>query len=110
MHRDNPYLPEPDCYCEMQPSVGAQPAVRTVPPDQMQHNPSVCSRLPELTAREVEVACHLAYGESCAEIAKVLDISIKTVDTHRAHVLRKLGCRNAVDLCRLAIRRGVVLP
>lgn len=90
--------------------IGAQPAVRTVPPDQLQYNPSVCSRLPELTAREVEVAIALAHGDGCQEIAIKLGISVKTIDTHRSHVLKKLGCRNAVDLCRLAIRRGVVLP
>ncbi len=65
---------------------------------------------PELTAREREVAFMLARGEINREIAAALDISIKTVDTHRGHILKKLGCRNNVALARLLIRDGLVTP
>lgn len=63
---------------------------------------------PALTDREREVALLLADGSRNSEIAEELDISIKTVDTHRAHVLRKLHCRNNVELCKLAIREGYI--
>lgn len=66
--------------------------------------------LPELTPREREVAIALACGESRAEIMSKLGIGGKTYDTHRAHVMTKLGCNNAVELCLLAIRRGAVTP
>jgi DNA-binding NarL/FixJ family response regulator len=57
-----------------------------------------------LTPREFEVAKSLALGRSGAEIAKALDISIKTVSTHREHVLRHTGTRNNVELARHALR------
>lgn len=63
----------------------------------------------QLTPREMEVARALAYGLPNRKIAAELGISIKTVDTHRAHVLRKLAVRNNVQLARLAIRRGWVI-
>lgn len=62
----------------------------------------------KLTAREAQVAFRLAHGDKNAEIADLMDISVKTVDTHRAHVLKKLEVRNNVELARLAIRRGWV--
>ncbi len=65
---------------------------------------------PELTSREREVAFLLARGETNAEIGKALEISTKTVDTHRGHLLKKLGCRGNVALARLMIRDGLVTP
>lgn len=65
---------------------------------------------PELSPREREVALRLAMGDRNSEVAETLGISIKTVDTHRGHLLKKLRCRNNVDLARLAIRRGYVQP
>ncbi len=68
------------------------------------------SKFKLLSAREREVAFLLARGESCADIAPALGISIKTVDTHRGHILQKLELRNTVELCRLMIRDGLVQP
>lgn len=65
---------------------------------------------PELTPRELEVAVALACGLTCRDIATQLNISVKTVDTHRGHVLKKLACENAVFLARKLIRDGVVRP
>lgn len=59
-----------------------------------------------LTVREREVASMLCRGMKNAEIAEAMGISIKTVDTHRGHVLSKLEVRNNVELLRLAIRKG----
>ncbi len=61
-----------------------------------------------LTKRELQVAVALAYGRRNADIASALSISIKTVDTHRQHILKKLEIKNNVELARLAIRDGMV--
>ena len=61
---------------------------------------------PELTTREREVAELLIIGRKNSEIAGELDVSIKTVDTHRGHVMQKLEVPNNVALLRLAIAKG----
>lgn len=58
---------------------------------------------PQLSAREREVAALLALGHTNRFIAEKLDVSVKTIDTHRAKVLRKLGVVNNVELTHLAI-------
>lgn len=63
---------------------------------------------PELTEREREVAIALCRGQTNREIAAALDISIKTIDTHRGHVLKKLHLRGNVELCLLAVKRGYI--
>jgi DNA-binding NarL/FixJ family response regulator len=59
-----------------------------------------------LTAREQQVMEMLARGLTNREIAEHLQISIKTVDTHRGHVLKKLGLRNNSELTRFAVKHG----
>jgi two-component system, NarL family, invasion response regulator UvrY len=61
-----------------------------------------------LTARELQVMEMLSRGMTNREIAEHLDISIKTVDTHRGHVLKKLGLRNNSELTRFAVKYGYV--
>jgi two-component system invasion response regulator UvrY len=61
-----------------------------------------------LTAREMQVMEMLARGMTNREIAHHLEISIKTVDTHRGHVLKKLGLRNNSELTRFAVKHGYV--
>jgi DNA-binding NarL/FixJ family response regulator len=61
-----------------------------------------------LTPRESEVVKLIAEGSSSREIADALVISIKTVERHRANILRKLGMRDRVELTRYAIRQGLV--
>lgn len=61
-----------------------------------------------LTARELQVMEMLSRGMTNREIAEHLDISIKTVDTHRGHVLKKLGLRNNSELTRFAVKHGYV--
>jgi DNA-binding NarL/FixJ family response regulator len=63
-----------------------------------------------LTAREREVVQLLAEGNSNKEIARALDLSVKTVETHRAAVMRKLGLHSLADLVRYAIRNQMVSP
>jgi DNA-binding NarL/FixJ family response regulator len=61
-----------------------------------------------LTRRELEVLKLIAEAHSSKEIARILVISIKTVERHRANILEKLGMRDRVELTRYAIRRGLV--
>ena len=64
--------------------------------------------LGSLSKRELEVLCFLAGGMTNREIAQQLGISVKTIDTHRGHVLKKLRLRNNSDITRFAIRHGFV--
>jgi DNA-binding NarL/FixJ family response regulator len=63
-----------------------------------------------LTPRELEVLKLIAEGHTSREIATTLVLSIKTVESHRNHMLSKLGMRDRVDLARYAIRRGLIEP
>jgi two-component system, NarL family, response regulator NreC len=63
-----------------------------------------------LTPREEEVLRLLAQGYTNAETAEALVISIKTVETHRAHILGKLGLRKRAELVRYARTHGLVAP
>jgi DNA-binding NarL/FixJ family response regulator len=63
-----------------------------------------------LTPREDEVVKLIAEGHSSKEIAKLLVISVKTVERHRANVLAKLGMRDRTELTRYAIRAGLIEP
>lgn len=60
-----------------------------------------------LTPREREVLKLVAEGRSTAQIATDMDISMKTVDTHRQHLMDKLNIRGIADLTRYAIREGI---
>ncbi|HYU33712.1 MAG TPA: response regulator transcription factor [Thermoanaerobaculia bacterium] len=62
----------------------------------------------QLSDREFQVARFLASGYTNQEIAERLCISIKTVDTHRANILRKLGLRNNSDITRFAICQRLI--
>ena len=63
-----------------------------------------------LTPREQQVVKLIAESHTNRQIAEVLTISEKTVETHRANILEKLGMRDRVELTRYAIRRGFVEP
>ncbi len=61
-----------------------------------------------LTAREREIIQLLAEGRSNKEAAAVLGISVKTIEAHRANLMRKLRLRSLSDLIRYAIRNKIV--
>jgi len=63
---------------------------------------------PILTEREKEVVRLVAEGLSSREIAERLCISVKTVETHRAHILEKIGAHSTAELIKYAIREGIV--
>jgi DNA-binding NarL/FixJ family response regulator len=68
--------------------------------------------LPEepLTPREQQIVKLIAESHTNRQIAELLTISEKTVETHRSNILEKLGMRDRVELTRYAIRRGFVEP
>ena len=61
-----------------------------------------------LSNREFQVMRRLALGDTNHEIVARLHISVKTVDTHRANLLKKLRLRNNSDITRFAIRHGFI--
>lgn len=62
----------------------------------------------QLSDREFQVMRLLAQGNTNREISQMLYVGVKTIDTHRANLLRKLGLRNNSDLTRFAIQNGFV--
>ncbi len=61
-----------------------------------------------LSQRELDVLRLIALGHTNAEIAGLLHISIRTVETHRAHIHHKLGLATRAELVRYALRRGLL--
>jgi DNA-binding NarL/FixJ family response regulator len=62
----------------------------------------------QITGREREVVQLLAQGKSSKEIAKGLGIAFKTVETHRANLMRKLNCHSVAEIVRYAVRNHIV--
>ncbi|MES2049613.1 MAG: response regulator transcription factor [Pseudomonadota bacterium] len=61
-----------------------------------------------LTPRQTEVLKMLAQGQSSKDIARLLDLSAKTVDTHRSQLMKQLGIHEVTGLVRYAIRVGLI--
>ncbi len=62
----------------------------------------------KLTQREVEVLRLIAFGHTSVEIARMLHLSPRTIETHRAHIHKKLGLASRSELVRYALRRGLI--
>jgi DNA-binding NarL/FixJ family response regulator len=62
----------------------------------------------QLTSREREVIQLLAEGRTSKEVAVTLNLSVKTAETHRTNLMRKLGLHSVADLTRYAVRNGIV--
>lgn len=62
----------------------------------------IASPVDRLSDREMEVLQLICKGSSTREIASSLHLSIKTIETHRAHIKEKLGCRDAAELVRFS--------
>ncbi|HVY69129.1 MAG TPA: response regulator transcription factor [Verrucomicrobiae bacterium] len=63
---------------------------------------------PRLSAREKELLRLVAEGQRNKEIAEQLDISLKSVEAHRARLMKKLGYASTAELVRYAVREGIV--
>ena len=64
--------------------------------------------LPTLTAREREITQLLAEGKSSKEVASLLNLSTKTVETHRSNIMRKLSFHSIRDLVVYAIKNNII--
>jgi DNA-binding NarL/FixJ family response regulator len=62
-----------------------------------------------LTARERQILHLVAEGRTSGEIAEKMQISARTVETHRTNLMRKLNVRSKVELVRYALQHGIVL-
>lgn len=60
----------------------------------------------QLTVREQEVLQHIASGQSNKQIARDLDLSVRTVETHRLNIKRKLGIEGQAELIRFAVQHA----
>jgi two-component system response regulator TtrR len=67
---------------------------------------AVCERLSQLTQREREVLDHVVAGRLNREIAEQLDISIKTVEAHRAKIMEKLEVNSVAELVQATLAAG----
>lgn len=61
-----------------------------------------------LSDRELQVLCLIASGKTLTEVSQTLYLSVKTVSTHRARILEKMGMRNNAELIRYAIQNRLV--
>jgi DNA-binding NarL/FixJ family response regulator len=73
-----------------------------------QRSPQKDLSLPGLTSREREVVQLLAEGKSTKEVACHLNLSVKTAETHRSNIMRKLGLHSVSELVLYAVRNGIV--
>ncbi len=71
-------------------------------------NPSQVSFIPKLTRREKEVLNLISNEHTNQEIAELLFISTKTVESHRNNLIQKLGVRNTAGLIRVALEKGLL--
>jgi DNA-binding CsgD family transcriptional regulator len=85
---------------------GARPAP-PLEPDRHDLPAAGPSRLDRLCSREREVLQRLAEGAGTRQIAESLHLSPKTVETHRAQLMEKLGLHSVAELTKLAIREGL---
>ena len=84
----------------LQPKLGLRLATEpetTGPPD-------------DLTEREVEVLRLIALGHTNSEIAEQLYLSVRTVESHRAHIQHKLRLSTRAELVKYALERGIIHP
>ncbi|MBW8331749.1 MAG: response regulator transcription factor [Prolixibacteraceae bacterium] len=76
--------------------------------DYLNRDEEIQDKSPELSERESEILRLIAEGKSTREIADLLFISVKTVGTHKQHVLEKLNLQSTAGLIKYAIRKGIV--
>jgi len=70
-------------------------------------NPGTTASGPQLSDREREVLQLLAEGKSSKEMAEILHLSVKTVETHRSRLMRRLSIHTIAELTKYAVREGL---
>ncbi len=81
-------------------------AEKALPSPPGDHTPSESATQQELTPREAEVLRLIAQGFSNKEIAARLDVSIKTIETHKSRAVEKLGLHKRADIVRYGVSQG----
>jgi len=64
----------------------------------------------QLTSRQREIVQLLAEGKTSKEVSALLNLSVKTVETHRANIMKRLSCHSVSYLVRYAVRNNIVQP
>ena len=77
-------------------------------PDSISHAVSIRRPLQKLTPRQIEVLRLVAEGRRTRDIASELQLSVKTVESHRGEVMKRLGIHDVVSLVRYASRVGLI--
>ena len=98
-----------ECLCEHKPYFTSSVSNLVLDSFVASSRPAPAPRA-QLTARESEVLQALAEGKSNKEIASALRVQVKTVETQRANIMRKLGVHSLVELVRYAIRNKLAEP
>ncbi len=70
--------------------------------------PMATDKVLRLTPRQREIVQLLAEGKNSREIAAMLGTTFKTVETHRANIMRRLECHSVTELVRYAIRNDII--
>jgi two-component system response regulator NreC len=73
------------------------------------HNQPASTK-PTLPKRELEVLLYVVQGLRNKEIATKLDLNVKTVETYRSRIMKRLNCSSPAELVRYAIREGLATP
>jgi len=76
----------------------------------LRNDASEASTTQTLSSREREIVQLLAEGNSNKDVARALNISVKTAETHRSNIMRKLGLGSLPELVRYAIRNNIIEP
>lgn len=93
----------------MEDNIYLSPQIAHIIVDDWIHNPikTEPDELTSLSSREKEVLQLLAEGKSTQEIASLLYLSVKTIDSHRRNVMIKLDAKSIAELTKIAIRQGL---
>lgn len=84
------------------------PSIQALMAELLRGDSTTQARGTSLTDREREVLSWLARGLSSKEVAQRLDISVRTVETHRANLMQKLGVKSVALLIQVALREGII--
>lgn len=76
----------------------------------LKQNPDESRSEHDLTSRQREILQLIAEGQTTKDIAQLLDLSIKTIETHRTELMKRLDIHDVAGLVRYAIRRGLISP
>ncbi|HUZ45715.1 MAG TPA: response regulator transcription factor [Terriglobia bacterium] len=112
------YVLKSDAMCDMVAAINAlldhkrylSPGASGVAVEGFLHSSAEAEPIDRLTPREREIVQLLAKGKSNKEVASALNISVKTVEAHRANIMHKLNLPSFADLVHYAIRTGIVEP